>query len=158
MPPSVLLRRASVPAAAAPTWAEIAALLDLPCEPALDLTVAQAFDGPDGLRCALLPEPDGDRAASVALRPVVSLGLRADALPGGSAGALLAMQAWLLASGRWFLGMAEDGELQLSALVTARTAAEVATCFCEGHLAAWVTLRALLQPDGAVVAAAEANA
>jgi hypothetical protein len=129
------------------TWSAIATLLDLPPDPDRDLTQVQVFDGPGGLVCRLVPE---HRAGSLALRPAICIGLHANDVPGNAVGALLATQATLLASGRWFLGMNDTGTLELTSLVTTSSAADVAACFCEGHLAAWTTLSALLQPEAAI--------
>ena len=126
------------------TWPAIATLLELPPDPDRDLTQVQVFDGPGGLACRLMPEHDD---GSMALRVAVRLGLHVDDVPGDAVGTLLAMQATLLASGRWFLGMDDQGALQLTALLPAASAADVATCLCEGQLAAWATLRALLRPE-----------
>lgn len=126
------------------TWSAIATLLELPAAPDRDLTKVQVFDGPGGLVCRLVPEHD---AGSMALRAAVRLGLHVDDVPGDAVGTLLGMQATLLASGRWFLGMDDEGVLQLTALLPAASAAEVAGCLCEGQLAAWATLRALLRPE-----------
>jgi hypothetical protein len=98
--------------ARAPWIDEVASRLDLSQEAAAGFASGARFTRWSGLSIFLTFECRDDRVT--AARPTVLLGLHAEELAGEEVRVLLSLQASLLEAGDWFLGMADDGELQLT--------------------------------------------
>ena len=100
---------------------EVAVLLGLPGAQAQQLRCG-SVNLDRGYACRLMIDRETPPGG---VRPCLQLPLSASDLGGLEVVRLLAMQAQLLAEGLWYLGISQDGKLQLTALQLFRVAQDI---------------------------------
>jgi hypothetical protein len=92
-------------------FATLALKLNLPTAQAHHLAQGEPFVGPSGLLCRLQVEQD---ETGVLVQPVMVLPLSAAELSGDEVVRMLQLQEWTLAELSWWLGISDEGLLQLT--------------------------------------------